>query len=59
MLEKHNRRNEVENLTGLGRSAIYDLMGKGKFPRPIRLTAKAVAWPESALTEWFAQREAA
>ena len=54
--EKHLRRPAVEELTGLSRSSIYDLMAKNAFPRPVRLTGKAVAWPESAIAEWLAQR---
>ena len=54
--EKHLRRLAVENLTGLSRSTIYDLMAKGQFPRPVRLTEKAVAWPESAIAHWLSQR---
>lgn len=57
--EKHLRRLAVENITGLSRSTIYDLMAKGQFPRPVRLTAKAVAWPESAIAYWLAQRDPA
>jgi prophage regulatory protein len=56
MVEKHLRRREVEQLTGLSRSSLYDLMSKGAFPRPIKLTGKAVAWPESAIAEWLASR---
>ena len=56
LAEKHLRRPAVQDLTGLSRSTIYDLMAKGTFPRPVRLTAKAVAWPESAIAEWLAQR---
>ena len=56
MADKHLRRPAVEHLTGLSRSTIYDLMAKGVVPRPVRLTAKAVAWPESAIAEWLAQR---
>lgn len=59
MLAKHYRRTEIESLTGLSRSTIYDLMAKDKFPRPVRMTAKAVAWPESKIAEWLAQRQAA
>ena len=59
MAEKHYRRRAVEEITGLSRSTIYDLMSKGQFPRPVKLTAKAVAWPESAITEWLATRAAA
>ena len=57
--DKHLRRPAVQALTGLSRSTIYDLMAKGAFPRPVRLTAKAVAWPESAIAEWLAQRPTA
>ena len=56
MTDKHQRRPAVEQLTGLSRSTIYDLMAKGEFPRPVRLTTKAVAWPESAIAEWLAHR---
>ena len=59
MAEKHYRRPEVEELTGLSRTTIYAMMSRGEFPRPIRLTRKAVAWPESAITEWLNSREAA
>lgn len=56
MAEKHLRRRAVEDITGLSRSTIYDLMGKGQFPRPVKLTAKAVAWPESAVSDWLNSR---
>ena len=59
MLEKHYRRTELEALTGLSRTTIYRMMGNGEFPRPIRLTGKAVGWPESKIKEWFAERQAA
>lgn len=54
--DKHLRRRAVEEKTGLSRSTIYDLMARGAFPRPVRLTGRAVAWPESAVAEWLAQR---
>lgn len=54
--ERHLRRLAVEQLTGLSRSTIYDQMAKGLFPRPVRLTEKAVAWPESAIADWLSQR---
>lgn len=59
MTDKHLRRPAVQELTGLSRSTIYDLMAKGQFPRPVRLTVKAVAWPESAIEDWLAQRDPA
>lgn len=56
MADKHLRRPAVQDVTGLSCSTIYDLMAKGLFPRPVRLTGKAVAWPESVIVEWLAQR---
>lgn len=56
-MEKHYRRSEVEALTGLSRSTIYDQMSRGLFPRPIKLTGKAVAWPESSLSAWLQSRK--
>ena len=52
------RRPEVQRRTGLGRTAIYVLMAEGKFPAPIRLTAKAVGWLEAEVAEWIAARVA-
>jgi prophage regulatory protein len=56
MPEKHLRRRAVEEVTGLSRSTIYELMSRGEFPRPIKLTGKAVAWPETAIADWLAAR---
>jgi prophage regulatory protein len=53
------RRREVEHRTGLGRSAIYALIAKDKFPKPIRLTEKAVGWTEASVEAWIAERIAA
>jgi prophage regulatory protein len=54
--ERHLRRREVERVTGLSRSTLYDLMAKGAFPRPVHLTRKARAWPESVIAQWLAER---
>lgn len=59
MAQKHHRRKAVEELTGLSRSTIYDLMSKDMFPRPVKLTGRAVAWPESKIIEWLESRPAA
>ena len=56
MIEKHYRRNEVEAATGLSRSSLYAMMDAGNFPRPIRIGKRAVAWPQSAIESWLAQR---
>lgn len=59
MAEKYLRRPAVEALIGLSRTTIYEMMKRGEFPRPVRITGKAVAWPESAISEWQASRPVA
>ncbi|MCY4550603.1 MAG: AlpA family transcriptional regulator [Defluviicoccus sp.] len=49
------RREEVEEQTGLSRSAIYRLMRAGEFPTPIRIGPRAVRWPKAELDEFLAQ----
>ncbi len=50
------RRKEVERLTALSRSRIYDLMKQGAFPKPVALGAMSVAWLETEVREWIASR---
>ncbi len=52
------RRDDVERVTGLGRSTIYDWMAKGEFPAPIKLGGRAVGWPESEIAAWLESRKA-
>jgi len=47
---------EVERLTGLRRSAIYEQMRKGIFPRSVKAGQRTAAWPESAVQSWIADR---
>jgi prophage regulatory protein len=59
MMNRHLRRPAVEAATGLSRSSIYAMMDSGEFPRPIRIGRRAVAWPESAVLAWLADRPSA
>ncbi|QQQ15648.1 MULTISPECIES: helix-turn-helix transcriptional regulator [Aeromonas] len=45
--------------TGLSKSSIYDLMAQGRFPQTIRLGGRTVAFIESEVDAWMAQRVAA
>ncbi len=47
---------EVERLTGLCRSAIYEQMRKGSFPRSVKAGQRTATWPESAVQSWIADR---
>ena len=59
MPQRHLRLCHVIETTGLSKSTIYLMMSRGQFPRPIKLTGKAVAWPESAISQWLESREVA
>ena len=52
------RRPEVQNLTGLARATIYRDMAMGRFPRPVKIGRRAVAWPKSVIDRWIAERKA-
>lgn len=43
-------------MTGLTRSALYQLMREGTFPRPVKLTERSVAWIESEVRAWIEAR---
>jgi prophage regulatory protein len=51
-LDRFLRRPEVERVTGLGRSTIYDKMASGEFPKPVPLSGGAVGWLESEIAAW-------
>jgi len=40
----------------LSRSSIYDLIAKGKFPRPIKLGVRSVGWLDSEIEKWIRGR---
>jgi len=57
--EKLLRLPEVESLTGLKKSSIYAGMKASPptFPYCVRLSSRAVAWRESDIATWQAQRQ--
>jgi prophage regulatory protein len=59
MLARVYRRPEVETLTGLSCATIYRLMAEGRFPKPVKLGERSVAWREADLEVWLAERPAA
>ena len=46
----------VIQTTGLAKSTIYQLLSEKKFPSPIKLSRRAVAWPLSEIERWIASR---
>lgn len=52
------RMKELCQTYGLSRSTIYRLIDAGRFPKPIKISAKAVGWISTDLDEWLANRGA-
>lgn len=44
---------DVQKLTGMARSTIYERMAQGAFPRPLRLSVRHVAWKEQDILHWI------
>ena len=40
---------EVERLTGIRRTAIYERIGRNEFPQPLRISSRATVWRDG----WF------
>lgn len=47
---------EVLGIAGCQKSTIYTMLKEGTFPKPIRLSARMVAWPETAVLQWVQDR---
>lgn len=47
----------VREATSLGKSTIYRLIADDKFPRPVRISERRVAWLESDLQTWLDGRQ--
>lgn len=49
---------EVESRVGLRKSSIYEMLGRTPpaFPKPLKLSRRAVCWPASAIDAWIADR---
>lgn len=47
---------EVCSIVGLGRSSIYEGVKSGTFPRPIKLSRRAVCWSSTSIETWISER---
>ena len=50
------RRKEVEELTGLSRTAIYDRMIEGRFPKSVPLSPKTIRWVRGEIIKWIEEQ---
>ena len=54
--ESFIRLREVITRTGLSRSTVYAYIHDGRFPRPVSISARCVAWVEGEIDRWIAER---
>lgn len=47
---------QVVELTGLKPSSIYKQIREKKFPRGIKITQRAIAWPEKTVLDWIEKK---
>jgi len=50
---------QVQARTGLSRSALNTLVRNGRFPRPVRLTNRALGWLSVDIDAWISAKRAA
>lgn len=53
------RLTQVTFETGLPKSTVYWLMARGDFPKPLKLSARAVAWNTDDIQAWKNSRRVA
>ena len=47
------RRKEVLRLTSLSQSSLYGLIIQSRFPRPVRISPRCVAWRSEEVENWI------
>ena len=49
---------EVLSRVSLSKSSVYEMIGRTPpaFPRPLKLSRRAVCWPASVIDAWIADR---
>jgi len=47
------RLSEVMNKTGFGKAWIYRLISQNRFPQPVKIGIRAIAFIESEIDEWI------
>ncbi len=50
------RLEQVKTRTGLSRSTLYAYIREGRFPAPVTISTRCVAWVESEIDDWIAHR---
>lgn len=51
------RLREVQEMTGLKRSTIYQMILEGRFPKQVRLGLRSVGWHSDQIQDWLESRK--
>ncbi|MCM5506716.1 AlpA family transcriptional regulator [Vibrio sp. SCSIO 43169] len=46
------RLKEVQSITGLSKTTIYEYMSQGLFPKSVKIGQRAVAWSSADIENW-------
>lgn len=52
------RKTELLEIVGVSDATLDRMVRAGRFPAPLRIGKRAVAWPEAEVREWLAERAA-
>jgi prophage regulatory protein len=55
-LHKVIRLRDLPNFVGLQRTQVEQLIAEGRFPKPVRLSTRRIAWLESEIIAWQQSR---
>lgn len=55
-MQKLLRLPQVIERTSLRRSTIYEMMGNGSFPKPVKLNLRSNGWLENEISDWVTAR---
>lgn len=47
---------EVQRRTGYGKAWLYKLIAQKRFPKPVKIGSRAIAFVESEIDDWINQR---
>ena len=47
---------EVITRCGIGRTTIYEMIGRFEFPAPVKIGARTSAWPQHEVERWIEDR---
>ncbi|ECZ2621515.1 MULTISPECIES: helix-turn-helix transcriptional regulator [Enterobacteriaceae] len=50
------RLSEVQRRTGYSKAWLYRLISENRFPQPVKIGSRAIAFIESEIDEWINQR---